>query len=117
MILIVTLGLTVLITVALIYGSGRWESATKEMHAKLEAARLPVGRKVYSPDDLIGLPAPVQKYLRAVLKDGQPLVSVVHVELSGSINMSATGEKWKRFTSTQRVSPSDPASTGKAVSR
>jgi hypothetical protein len=103
MILIVTLGLTVIITVALIYGSRRWESTTKEMHAKLEAARLPVGRKAYSLVELIGLPVPVQKYFRAVLKDGQPIVSVVHVEISGSINVSATGEKWKRFTSTQQV--------------
>src|ERR1700730_6660632 len=103
MILIVTLGLTVIITVALIYGSRRWESATKEMNAKLEAARRPIGRKTYSPDDLIGLPAPVQKYFRAVLKDGQPIVSAVDVELSGIINMSAADEKWKRFTSTQRV--------------
>jgi hypothetical protein len=103
MILIVTLGLTVIITVALIYGSRRWESATKEMHAKLEAARRPIGRKTYSPDELIGLPAPVQKYFRAVLKDGQPIVSAVYVEHSGTFNMSDTGEKWKRFTSTQRV--------------
>jgi hypothetical protein len=58
MILIVTLGLTLIIIVALIYGSRRWESATREMHAKLEAARRPIGRKTYSPGDLIGLPAP-----------------------------------------------------------
>ena len=103
MILIVTLGLTVIVTVALIYGSRRWESATKEMHAKMEAARLPVGRKAYSHDELIGLPAPVQTYFRAVLKDGQPIVSAVRAELSGTINLSATGEKWKGFTSTQRV--------------
>jgi len=96
MILIVTLGLTVLITVALIYGSRRWESATKEMRAKLEAARRPIGRKTYSPDELIDLPAPVHKYFQAVLKDGQPIVSAVSAELSGTINMSATGEKWKR---------------------
>jgi hypothetical protein len=73
------------------------------MHAKLEAARRPIGRKTYSPGDLIGLPAPVQKYFRAVLKDGQPIVSAVYLELSGTINMSATGEQWKKFTSTQRV--------------
>jgi hypothetical protein len=73
------------------------------MHARLEAARLPVGRKTYSPDELIGLPAPVQKYFRAVLKNGQAIVSAVHIELSGTINMSATGESWKRFTSTQQV--------------
>jgi hypothetical protein len=103
MILIVTLVLTVIITVALIYGSRRWESATKEMHARLEAARRPIGRKTYSPDELIGLPAPVQRYFRAVLKDGQPIVSAVYVEHSGTFNMSDTGEKWKRFTSTQLV--------------
>jgi hypothetical protein len=103
MIAIVTLGVTLIIAVVLIYGSRRWESATKEMHANLEAARRPIGRKTYSPDELFGLPAPVQKYFRAVLKDGQPIVSVVHVELSGSINMNATGEKWKRFTSMQQV--------------
>jgi hypothetical protein len=103
MILIVTLGLTVIITVALIYGSRRWESATKEMHAKLEAARRSIGRKTYSLDELIGLPAPVQNYFRAVLKDGQPIVSAVYVEHSGTFNMSGTGEKWKGFTSTQRV--------------
>jgi hypothetical protein len=103
MILIVTLGLTAIITVALIYGSRRWESATKEMHAKLEAARRSISRKTYSLDELIGLPAAVQNYFRAVLKDGQPIISAVYVEHSGTFNMSATGEKWKRFTSTQRV--------------
>ena len=116
-ILEVGLGLTVIITVALIYGSRRWKSATKEMHARLEAARRPIGRKTYSPDELIGLPAPVQRYFRTVLKDGQPIVSAVSVEHSGAFNMSETGEKWKRFTSTQRLLPSDPASTGKPVSR
>lgn len=103
MIVIVTLGLMVIITVALRYGSRRWESATKEMHTELEAARLPIGTMTYSTDELIGLPAPVQKYFRAVLEDGQRIVPTVYVEISGTFNMSGTGEKWKRFTSTQRV--------------
>jgi hypothetical protein len=103
MIAMVILGLTVFVAVALKYGSRRWESATAQMHARLEAARVPVGRNTYRPDELIGLPAPVQRYFQAVLKDGQPIVSAVHAELSGDINMSATGEKWKRFTSTQLI--------------
>jgi hypothetical protein len=103
MIAIVILGLTLIIAVVLMCGSRRWESATKELHAGLEAARLPVGRKAFNPDELIGVPAPVQKYFRAVLKDRQPIVSAVHIKLSGIINMSATGEKWKSFTSTQQV--------------
>jgi hypothetical protein len=108
MIAIVTLGLTLLIAVVPIYGSRRWESATKEMHARLEAARLFVGKKAYGPDELIGLPAPVQKYFRAVLKDGQAIVTAVHIELSGTINLSATAEKWQKFTSTQLVIAQQP---------
>ena len=103
MILFVILGLAVLITVALVYGSSRWRSATNEMHAKLEAARLPIGVKTFDPNELIGLPAPVQKYFRTVLKAGQPMVAAVSVEHSGTFNMSETGEQWKPFTSTQRV--------------
>jgi len=49
MILTVILWLTLIVTVALLYGSHRWESATKKMHAKMEAARLPVGRKRLAP--------------------------------------------------------------------
>jgi len=103
MIVTVALGLAAIIALALIYGAHRWESATNEMHARLEAARLPIGRKTYNPDELIGLPAPVQKYFRAVLKDGQPMVAAVYIEQSGTFNMSDAGERWKPFTSTQRV--------------
>ena len=103
MILLIILGLAVIIAIALLYGSSRWRSATKEMHAKLEAARLPIGAKTYSPDELIGLPAPVQRYFRAALKDGQPMVLAVSVEHTGTFNMSETGEQWKPFKSTQRV--------------
>ncbi len=102
-ILLIIIGLTVIIAIALVYGYSRWQSATKEMHAKLEAARLPVGTKTYSPNELIGLPAPVQRYFRAVLKDGQPMVLAVSVEHTGTFNMSETGEQWRPFISTQRV--------------
>lgn len=37
MILIVIVGLVAIVTVAFIVGSHRWNSATKEMHARLEA--------------------------------------------------------------------------------
>ena len=102
-ILLVIVGLTIMIIVALWYGSYRWKSATKEMRARLEASRLPVGVKKYSSDELMGLPAPVQRYFRAVLKEGQPIVSAISVEHTGTFNMSETSEQWKPFTSTQRV--------------
>jgi hypothetical protein len=102
-ILIVTLGLTVVITVGLTYGSRRWESVSKEMRVNLEAGRLPIAKKAFDPKELFGLPAPVQRYFQAVLRDGQLIVEAVDIEHSGTFNMSATGEQWKRFTSIQRV--------------
>jgi len=102
-ILLIILGVMVIIVIALVYGSHRWQSATKEIHAKLGAARFPIGAKIYSPNELIGLPAPVQRYFHAVLKDGQPIVLAVSVEHTGTFNMSETGEQWRPFISTQRV--------------
>jgi hypothetical protein len=102
-ILFVILGLTVIIAVALLYGSNRWQSVTKEMSAKLEGARLPMETKKYDPEELLDLPAPVQRYFRVALKEGQSIVSAVTVEHIGTFNMSETGEQWRPFTSTQRV--------------
>jgi len=99
----IILGLVVIAAIALVYGSRRWQAATDDMHATLEAARLPVGPKTYSANELIGLPAPVQRYFRAALSDGQAMISAVGVEHTGTFNMNETGEQWKPFSSTQRV--------------
>jgi hypothetical protein len=64
----------------------------------------------YDPRELEGLPAPVQRYFRAVLTNGQSIVSAVTIEMAGTINMSATGEQWKPFTSMQRVATSSTGS-------
>ena len=54
-------------------------------------------------NELDGLPAPVQRYFRAVLTDGQPIIAAATIEMIGTINMSATAAQWKPFTSHQRV--------------
>lgn len=102
-ILFVILGLAVIIAAAIAYGTRRWESATKTMHATLEAARLSIKPTRYDLNELHGLPAPVQRYFRAVLTDGQPVVLAVTIEHTGTFNMSETGEQWRPFTSIQRV--------------
>ena len=101
--LLVILGLAVIIAVALVYGSIRWQASTKEMHTNLAASRLPIEPRTYDVGEIEDLPAPVQSYFRAVLSDGQPMVAAVSVEHTGTFNMSETGEQWKPFTSTQRV--------------
>ncbi|QCB45563.1 DUF6544 family protein [Hydrogenophaga sp. PAMC20947] len=88
------------------FGSSRWAGTTQVQMALLEAARVPAPagmNKVYDARELDGLPTPVQRYFRAVLKDGQPFISAATFDFAGTFNMSATGEQWKNFTSTQRA--------------
>jgi hypothetical protein len=87
-------------------GSKRWAVRMAALRLGLEARRHEGARKPpthYDVRELEGLPAPVQRYFRAVLTDGQPIVSAVTIEMAGSINMSTTAEQWKPFTSKQRV--------------
>lgn len=90
------------------YGTKRWSDRTRSLTNRLDAAR--VDNKAPSPPpthydarELEGLPAPVQRYFRAALKDGQSVISAATVHIAGTFNLSATGQQWKPFTSQQRV--------------
>ena len=88
------------------FGNARWAAATRAQLALLDTARVPAPaglKNCYEARELDGLPAPVQRYFHAVLKDGQPLIATATFELAGTINMSETGENWKPFTSWQRA--------------
>ena len=87
------------------YGSSRWAEATRVLIGQLNAARLPIAVMRYDARELEGLPAPVQRYFRAVLKDGQPVVTGVTVQHTGTFNVTAFGNRalWLPFTSEQRV--------------
>ncbi len=98
------IGLVVATGIGLVaLGSLRWRIATQAQMAQLEAARMPVPLNHYDVRETDSLPAPVQRYFRAVLKDGQPIITAATFELAGTINMSAKGDQWKPFTSTQRA--------------
>jgi hypothetical protein len=84
-------------------GASRWSRATQALHQQLDAARSAPAVNRYDARELEGLPAPVQRYFRAVLKDGQQVVTAVSVRHSGSFNMGQGGDNWKPFTSTQKV--------------
>jgi hypothetical protein len=53
----------------------RCESDTQRLRARLDASREPVRPRTVDFRELEGLPAPVGRYFRAVLEDGQPMVS------------------------------------------
>ena len=103
------LGIGLLVAVAAglaAVGCARWATATQMQTARLDRASLPApaGQATrYDVREIDGLPAPVQRHFRAVLQDGQPLIATATFELAGTINMSATGDNWKPFTSWQRA--------------
>jgi len=91
------------------FGSRRWAAAMQRLTAQLEAGRVApsvtsaTAPARYDASELEGLPAPVQRYFRAALTPGQAMVSAATIQMSGSFNMSPTGEQWKPFMSRQRV--------------
>ena len=85
------------------YGSWRWNASSTAWLARLEAARVPHAVVRYDARELEGLPAPVQRYFRAALSDGQAVIAAVSIRHTGTFNMGASAEQWKPFTSKQRV--------------
>jgi hypothetical protein len=101
--LLVVLGLVVVMAAAVLYGEIHWRWGTRELRDQIEAAKLPIERKVFDRREPERVPAPVQRYFRAVLEDGQPIVVAVSMAHTGTFNMSEGGEQWKAFSSNQRV--------------
>jgi hypothetical protein len=105
----VALGAWVALAIGLrILGAARWAQLVRTHISVLDSGSVDATGRLPSPArfdvrELGGLPAPVQRYLRAVLTDGQPIIAAAEIKMTGTINLSATAEQWKPFTSTQRV--------------
>jgi hypothetical protein len=102
--LIIVLALVALLLVGVwLYEAYRWNSETQELRERLDAARAPIRPHTVDFRELEGLPAPVQRYFRTVLEEGQPMVAGVLVRHTGTFNMGETTDNWKPFTSDQKV--------------
>ena len=83
------------------FGAWRWSGATGDLVARLYAGRVAPAITRYHAAELAALPAPVQRYFRAVLTDGQPIVTAVKLTQSGMFNLGKTADQWKPFVATQ----------------
>ena len=103
-----------LVTLAVLYGgivalgAWRWSIVTRDLVAQLRAGRVAPITSHYNEAELADLPSPVQRYFRAVLTDGQPIVTAVRLTQTGMFNMSATADQWKPFTATQDFETARP---------
>jgi hypothetical protein len=92
---------------ALLLGGRRWRADTEDALARLDAepGRAVVDR--YTAAELDGLPAPVQRYFRAVLRDGQQVHTRARIVHAGTFLMRAP-DGWRPFRSVEHLA-SHPA--------
>jgi hypothetical protein len=105
---IVSVLIIVCLGIAALYGSYRWQSDTDKLRARLIDGRQTIKPQIYDPEEIEDLPAPVQRFFRTILKDGQAIVAAVRLSQQGQFNMSETEAKWKPFTATQLVTTQRP---------
>jgi hypothetical protein len=96
-------GAVVAVGAALMAGASRWNAGTRDIRARLEAARVPVEPSAVDLKTLDTLPAPVARMLRTVLTEGQPMIAGARVRHRGTFNMGEAADNWRPFTSDQRV--------------
>lgn len=89
-------------------GTWRWRTRTVQLHARLMRSRSAGAPLIYDESVLQQVPPPVQRYFRAVLKHGQPMIAVARFTHTGTFNMGETTPSWRRFSSAQIVTTSPP---------
>ncbi|TNF27102.1 MAG: hypothetical protein EP329_20090 [Deltaproteobacteria bacterium] len=88
---------------AALVGALRWRAATRALVARLEEARPEPAARVVDLGALDGLPAPVQRFFRASLREGQAVAVGAHIRHRGRFDLGDAVPRWRPFTSTQRV--------------
>ena len=84
-------------------GVWRWSNTTRTLIANLYNSAVAEKDFPYNELELTNLPAPVQRYFRAALKEGQPIIKSARFSHAGTFNMSEAKPSWKPFTSNQEV--------------
>ena len=85
------------------FGQWKWQGLTQALVDRLDAGRIAPKATRFDASELDGLPPVVQRYFRAVLPEGAPIITAAAVNHSGSFNMGETADHWKPFTSRQRA--------------
>jgi len=90
-------------TVLLIAGTIRQKKETSDMLERLSCSPVRDSTGLVDFSSLAGLPEPVQKYFRTVLREGQPLISRTLLNQSGELRINRETDKWSRFKAEQTV--------------
>lgn len=100
-------GLLVAAVVGHIRNDRQTNRLVEALLADASSSETEAGRRVFRTDDLVGLPAPIQRYLRHVLKEGQPYVQTARMEQSGTFRGTPDAE-WSPFRAVHHVTTVPP---------
>ena len=95
-------GILLAASVVLLLGSLRWQRTSAEV-ADLLHERGSQAAGAFSHEDLDGLPTPVARYLRHVLREGQRLIRSVELVQEGEFRIGTDENSWRPFTATHRA--------------
>jgi hypothetical protein len=90
------------------YGGYRWRARTASLAARLRSGGHTGTAARVRFSELDGLPAPVARYLRSVLRDGQPLVRFARLRQEGGILLQPAKSGWAPFEATQEIATRPP---------
>jgi hypothetical protein len=86
-----------------------WHSRTNRMVQQLQRTSRVRSATKFTAAELVGLPAPVAHYFRAVLHDGQGMIRFGRLTQQGHFLMRETAEGWRPFVATQYLATNPPA--------
>jgi hypothetical protein len=87
--------------VVLAFADYRWRSQSAAFVERLERGVDNRPHARFSPTELEGIPAPVARYFRAVLREGQPFVRRARLNQTGEFLVRPTPDGWRPFAATQ----------------
>jgi hypothetical protein len=87
----------------------RWQATTDELNRSLTVGVRPTKVALYSEQELEGLPPPVARFFRLVLREGRPMIRHARVTWTGEFNMGEPGaDNWKPFAAVQNYVVDSP---------
>lgn len=97
------------VLMSLAIGVWSWRFATMKLVDRLHDSRATTSAAHYDASMLAELPAPVARYFRAVLSDGQPLVRGACFTQTGTFRTGDGDDTWKPFNAVQTYGVTPPS--------
>ncbi|GAB4544215.1 MAG: hypothetical protein Kow0063_37860 [Anaerolineae bacterium] len=107
-VLLIAIGIAGLGIIVVLINELRLERAHARLVTELLSDREARPPQVFQPEVLEDLPAPVQRYLRKAIPDGQPYVKVVRLRQTGEFRLGDRTSPWKPFSAEQTFTTTPP---------